>query len=120
MIHRDSDHIYTLVFDALRKTGNRAIILSAWSSLSRSRTVELFTEHSTSVFLTEAVPHDWLLPRCKAILHHGGAGTTAASLLHGIPTIIVPFAAYQPFWVARIHTVGAGPLPIPVKKLTAE
>lgn len=120
MIHRDTDRIYRLVFDALHRTGNRAVVLSGWSDLSRSKAVELFAEQSAEFLLMDAIPHDWLLPRCKAILHHGGAGTTAAGLHSGIPNIVVPFAADQPFWGARVHAIGAGPLPIPVKNLTTE
>ena len=120
MIHRDINRIYRLIFDALHRTGNRAIVLSGWSDLSHSEAVELLAEQSDEIFLMDAIPHDWLLPRCKAIVHHGGAGTTAAGLHSGIPNIVVPFAADQPFWGARVHAIGAGPQPIPVKNLTAE
>lgn len=54
------------------------------------------------------------------IIHHGGAGTTSAGLRAGIPNIIVPFAADQPFWGNRVHAIGAGPKPILVRKLSAE
>jgi sterol 3beta-glucosyltransferase len=67
-----------------------------------------------------AVPHNWLLPRCKTVIHHGGAGTTAAGLRSGIPNLVVSFAADQPFWGARVHVIGAGTQPIAVKKLTTE
>jgi UDP:flavonoid glycosyltransferase YjiC (YdhE family) len=67
----------------------------------------------------DSVPHDWLLPRCKAVIHHGGAGTTAASLRAGIPNIVVPFAGDQMFWGRRVEALGAGPSPVPVKRLTA-
>ena len=62
----------------------------------------------------------WLFPRCKAVIHHGGAGTTAAGLRSGIPNLVVSFAADQPFWGARVHAIGAGPQPIPVRRLTTE
>ena len=120
MIHHDAERIYCVVFDALRRTGNRAVVLSGWSDLSRSGAVELLAEQSADVLVMDAVPHDWLLPRCKAMIHHGGAGTTAAGLRSGIPNLVVSFAADQPFWGARVRAIGAGPQPIPVKKLTAE
>jgi len=66
------------------------------------------------------IPHEWLLPRCKAPIHHGGACTTAAALHSGIPNITITFAADQPFWGARVQAIGAGPCPIPVRKLTVE
>ena len=68
----------------------------------------------------ESAPHDWLLPRCSMIIHHGGAGTTSAGLRAGIPNIVVPFMADQPFWGRRIHAIGAGPKPILVKKLSVK
>lgn len=55
-----------------------------------------------------------------AIVHHGGAGTTAASLRAGVPTIVVPFFGDQPFWGQRVANLGVGPAPIPRKQLTAE
>ena len=112
-IHKNPRHIYRVVLAALEKTGNRAILLSGWSDLKNFHLPE-------NIFFTEAVPHDWLLPQCKALIHHGGAGTTAAGLRAGVPTIIVPSAADQPFWGARVHVAGAGPCPIPIKKLTVE
>jgi sterol 3beta-glucosyltransferase len=110
MIHHEAERIYRVVFDSMRKTGNRAVILSGWDSLS--------VQQSENVLVMDDIPHDWLLPRCKAVVHHGGAGTTAAGLHSGIPNIVVPFAADQPFWGARVHAIGAGPQPIPVKRLT--
>ncbi len=112
-IHRNSKRIYRVVLDALEKTRNRTIILSGWSDLQGIQLPE-------SVFVKETVPHNWLLPQCKAVIHHGGAGTTAAGLGAGVPAIIIPSASDQPFWGARVHAVGAGPQPIPIKKLTAE
>jgi sterol 3beta-glucosyltransferase len=120
MIHRDAERIYRVSLDALHRTGNRVIVLSGWSDLSLSAAIKLLPERSTDILAMEAVPHDWLLPRCKAVVHHGGAGTTAAGLHSGIPNIVVSFAADQPFWGARVHAIGAGPQPIPVKKLTVK
>ena len=55
-----------------------------------------------------------------AVVHHGGAGTTGAGLRAGVPNIVVPFTADQPFWAARVRALGAGPEPIPLRNLTAE
>ena len=68
----------------------------------------------------ESVPHDWLFPRCAAVVHHGGAGTTAAGLRAGVPSITVPFFADQPFWAQRVRALGVGPRPIPRRALTTE
>jgi UDP:flavonoid glycosyltransferase YjiC (YdhE family) len=74
------------------------------------------------IFILGNVPHDWLFSnnRVKAVVHHGGAGTTAAGLAHGRPTAVVPFFGDQLFWGQMIHRAGAGPEPIPHKKLEAE
>jgi len=113
MIHRDADRIYQTVLDAIKRTKNRAIILSGWSDFQDLPLPE-------NVLVMDAIPHDWLLPQCKIIIHHGGAGTTAAGLRSGIPNLVISFAADQPFWGARIHAIGAGPRSIPVRKLTVE
>jgi len=54
------------------------------------------------------------------VVHHGGAGTTAAGLRAGVPSIITPFFGDQPFWGQRVLMLGVGPAPIPKKKLTTE
>lgn len=113
MMHREEANIYRTVLEAIAALGERAILLSGWGDLPSLLTSE-------DVLALEAAPHDWLFPRCKAVIHHGGAGTTAASLRAGIPNVVVPFAADQPFWGARVHALEAGPAPIPVRKLTVE
>jgi len=72
------------------------------------------------VFILEDCPHDWLFPRCAAVVHHGGAGTTAAGLIAGCPTTVVPFFGDQFFWAERVHARGVGPAPIPIAALTVE
>ena len=59
-------------------------------------------------YLLEKVPHDWLFPQIDAALHHGGAGTTGASLRAGIPTLIKPWFGDQYFWASRVQKLGAG------------
>jgi UDP:flavonoid glycosyltransferase YjiC (YdhE family) len=65
------------------------------------------------------VPYEWLWPRMAAVAHHGGAGSTAAGLRFGRPTIVCPFLGDQFFWAQRVARLGAGPQPVPIKKLTA-
>lgn len=73
-----------------------------------------------------AVPHEWLFPQMAAVVHHAGAGTAAAGLRAGVPTVSVPIYTDQPlytdqpFWAARITSLGAGPQPVPYKVLTNE
>lgn len=67
-----------------------------------------------------SVPHEWLFPRMAAVVHHAGAGTAAAGLRAGVPTVSVPIYTDQPFWAKRITSLGAGPQPVPYKQLTTE
>lgn len=112
MVHRDAERINHVVREALEQTDQRGIILTGWGGMKDRSTRDLL--------YLEAAPHDWLLPRCKMVIHHGGAGTTGAGLRAGIPNIVVPFTADQPFWGGRVQAVGAGPKPILVKKLSVE
>jgi UDP:flavonoid glycosyltransferase YjiC (YdhE family) len=101
----------TVVVEALSRAGLRGILQS-----ERPAGVSL----PPDVFAIGAVPHDWLLPRMAAAVHHGGAGTTAAALRAGLPSVVVPDYADQPFWARRIHELGAGPRPVPRKRLSAD
>ncbi|MBG0826409.1 glycosyltransferase family 1 protein [Planomonospora sp. ID67723] len=64
--------------------------------------------------------HARLFPRMAAVVHHGGAGTTGTALRAGVPGVVCPFFSDQPFWGARVAALGAGPDPLPVRRLTAE
>ncbi|MFC8039848.1 glycosyltransferase [Paenarthrobacter sp. NPDC057355] len=66
------------------------------------------------------VPHEWLFPRMAAVVHHAGAGTTAAGFRAGVPAVAVPVYTDQPLWASRIAALGAGPRPLPHKTLTPE
>jgi sterol 3beta-glucosyltransferase len=71
------------------------------------------------LFILESAPHSWLFPRMAAIVHHGGAGTIAAGLKAGIPSIIIPHSNDQFAWGRRVYELGVGSKPIPRKNLTA-
>lgn len=113
MIHQHGESIRDAILDALRQTHQRAIILTGWGGWTSQTPTE-------DIFTLKSAPHDWLFPRCKLLIHHGGAGTTGAGLRAGKPNIVIPFAGDQPFWAERVAEIGAGPKPIPVKKLNAE
>ncbi|XP_025696315.1 sterol 3-beta-glucosyltransferase UGT80A2 isoform X1 [Arachis hypogaea] len=106
------DKMTQIIIEALDKTGQRGIINKGWGGLGN------LAETKNSVYLLDNCPHDWLFPRCKAVVHHGGAGTTAAGLRAACPTTIVPFFGDQPFWGERVHARGVGPAPIPVDEFT--
>lgn len=93
-------------------------------SLSNQRGVIVGNSHNLEnpshiYFQTEYIPYDWLFKRSAAVIHHGGAGTTGKALKAGIPNIVLPFTSDQPFWGRRVDKLGAGPKPIPPKRLTA-
>jgi sterol 3beta-glucosyltransferase len=110
---RDPNGVTHLLADALDRAGVRGILYRGWGDLGN---VPL----PPTVYLTDGVPHDILFPRMAAVVHHGGAGTTAATLRAGVPSIAVPFFGDQRFWARRLHELGASPLPIPRDALTAE
>jgi sterol 3beta-glucosyltransferase len=112
MAFNDAERTTRIVLDAVESSGKRAIIASGWGGLSS----EIHTD--ARIFALDAAPHDWLFPRCAAVIHHGGAGTTAAGLRAGKPTVICPFFGNQPFWGKRVHALGGGPAPIPQKSLS--
>ncbi|MFO0563178.1 MAG: glycosyltransferase [Polyangiales bacterium] len=105
----DPAKVTELVASAVRSVGARAVLLSGWGALREVSGGDLFC--------AEAIPHDWLFAKMKAVVHHGGAGTTGASLRSGAVSIVVPFTMDQPFWAARVEQLGVGPTPIARKKL---
>lgn len=100
------------IVEALELTGQRGIINKGWGGLGN------LAEPKDFVYLLDNVPHDWLFLHCKAVVHHGGAGTTAAGLKAACPTTIVPFFGDQPFWGERVHARGLGPPPVPVEQFS--
>jgi sterol 3beta-glucosyltransferase len=64
------------------------------------------------------IPHAWLFLQAAAVVHHAGAGTTAAGLRAGIPAVTVPAYTDQPFWASRLSALGAGPAPVPRRRMT--
>ncbi|GAA4638777.1 glycosyltransferase [Actinoallomurus vinaceus] len=108
MVPADPVEMSRVVRDGLRRAGVRGVLLGD-------------PEPSTDdFFVASNVPHSWLFPRMAAIVHHGGAGTTASALRAGVPSVICPFFVDQPFWGGRVHALGAGPRPIPIADLTAD
>ena len=104
----------------------RIILHSGWANLGclekgeEAGTPLISTDVPANVFVLRTdVSHDWLFPRCSAVVHHGGAGTTAAGLRAGKPTVVIPFFGDQTFWGTCVERQGVGPAPIHHKDLTA-
>ncbi|KAL9001582.1 MAG: hypothetical protein Q9188_005448 [Gyalolechia gomerana] len=111
----DPNAMTSLIFEAVKKSGQRALVSKGWGGLGSDN-----LEIPNNVFMLGNVPHDWLFKHVSCVVHHGGAGTTAAGIAAGKPTVIVPFFGDQPFWGSMVAKAGAGPWPIPHKQLTSE
>ena len=105
-------NILKILEDALNAVNARAVLTipNKWHGEIRSK----------NIFPIEYAPHEWLYRHVQVAAHHGGAGTTSASLHAGIPTITMPLAIDQFFWGERVHKIGVGPKPIPQRALSAE
>lgn len=103
----------SIIKESITNTNQRAIVIGGWSPSSEN------VKCDENIFWIDSVPHDWLLPKVTAMVHHGGAGTTAAALRSGVPSVIVPFFSDQPFWADRLYRLGLSPRPIPIRSLTS-
>lgn len=111
----DPDAFTKLIFKAVELAGVRALVSKGWGGFGSNATAP------DNIFMLENTPHDWLFPRVSAVVHHGGAGTTAIGLKCGKPTMIVPFFGDQSWWAAMVTKAKAGAHEsIPYKQLTAE
>lgn len=100
----------------LRAVGDRRVVLApGWSGIDQE-----LGELPDSVHVVGQVPHGWLLPQCSVAFHHCGAGTTHAVARAGIPSVPVPFAADQPFWARRLHTVGIASAPLDRRRVETD
>lgn len=113
MAGRYPEQLARLVLEALAESGQRGLLQTGWGGIRAM-------EAPDSVLVIDSAPHSWLFPRMAAVVHHGGAGTTAEGLRAGVPTVTVPFMMDQPFWGKRVKALGVGPDPIPQKNLTVD
>ena len=111
MAGKNAKRLAAVVVEALQQVNVRGILATGWGGIAADSL-------PGTILKINSAPHDWLLPLMAAVVHHGGAGTTAAGLRAGCPSIICPFIGDQPFWGRRVNELGAGPEPIPQKKLT--
>ncbi|MDL9948925.1 glycosyltransferase [Gordonia sp. ABSL11-1] len=107
----DGAGISEIVREALRSSGQRGVIHRGWAHLDGGDDETLFT--------IGEVEHSWLLPQMAAAVHHCGAGTTAATLRAGIPSVALPGIMDQPFWAQRLHRLGCAPAPVSRTSVTA-
>lgn len=115
MVSGDMGQTLDIVLKAVATSGVRAVIGRGWGGSTLDAALS-----NPNVYVADYIPHDWLFGRVSAVVHHGGAGTTAAGVLACKPTLVVPFGGDQPFWGQRVYDLGMGPRPIRRENLTVE
>lgn len=105
------ERLSAIVAQATAAAGVRAVVQRGWAGLAPEG------EH---LLVIDDLPHAQLFPRCAAVVHHCGAGTTAAAIRAGVPSIPVPGIMDQPFWARRLHLLGAGTAPLPRHSLSVD
>lgn len=108
-----AEELVDISIKAVGLAKQRAILLGGWAT-----TVE--KNLPDTVFAMDFAPHDWLFPQMAAVVHHGGAGTVAAGLRAGLPTVVVPLFGDQPFWGRQVFALGVGPKAVPRKRLSGQ
>lgn len=109
----DPEGAIGIALQAFQQCGCRGVLLTGWGGSVRETLTDSF-------WSGDYIPHEWLMPRCAAIIHHGGAGTTGAAFRSGHPQIVIPHNFDQFFWARRVQVLGIGPKPIPRSRLTVE
>lgn len=113
MVDSKPQNTTRMMIDAVQKAGKRAIILTGWAGFGAD-------DVPPNIHILKYAPHGWLFPKMSAIVHHGGAGTTASAFRAGVPMVIVPHLGDQDFWGRYSQQLGVGTAPIPRKKLTVD
>jgi UDP:flavonoid glycosyltransferase YjiC (YdhE family) len=110
MLTPDAAATTALILDAARRARCRAIVSAGWAGLGE-------IDAHDNVMTVGPVNHARLFPRMRAIVHHGGAGTTAAAARAGVPQLVIPHLLDQFAFGRRIHALGIGPAPRPRREL---
>lgn len=106
----EKENFIKIVLEALKETGKRGILCGMGN----------IKDLPQSIIAIDDIPHTWLFPKCAAVCHHGGAGTSATGFAAGVPSIIIPFSNDQFAWAHRSYDIGVGSYPIYKKNLCAD
>lgn len=98
------DALIDTVVESVRRRGRRVLLVGGWHDLGDRWDADA----GHDLVVRDSVDHDAVLPRCAAVIHHGGAGSVAAGLRAGRPTLVCHVGADQPLWGARITAAGVG------------
>ncbi len=107
-----ADRNTEILREAMRLWDGRVVVARGWGGINHRE------DFPDSVYVIERAPHDQLFKHVRGVVHHGGAGTTAAGLHLGLPTFVVPQTVDQPYWGRRVYELGCGPKPVRRRKLT--
>ena len=108
----DPSAMAKMIAKAVSQADVSAIVATGWGGMGD-------IDWPSNILAVREVPHDWLFPKVDIVIHHGGAGTCAAAMRAGRPSIIIPFFGDQPFWAKCLHRLGVAPRPIKPAKLDA-
>ncbi|KAH7020720.1 glycosyltransferase family 28 domain-containing protein [Microdochium trichocladiopsis] len=114
IVLEDPERLHAAILEAAVACGVRLVISRGWSQLGGN------SSSNNDIFYLGDCPHEWLFKQVVAVVHHGGAGTTACGLINARPTLIVPFFGDQPFWGNVVASAGAGPPPIPQREVKTQ
>jgi UDP:flavonoid glycosyltransferase YjiC (YdhE family) len=121
MICQSAEYMATLAVSALQHAGARGVLLGGWAGLHLDAIPENLREYcDKNVLIVQTAPHEWLFPQCSCIVHHGGSGTTAASVKSGKPTVITPVMGDQFDFAEGVNKIGCGVGTEQLSKLSAE
>ncbi len=113
MAGEEARDLVELALQALKRTHHRGLLLSGWAQFPAA-------DLGDQILQINDIPHDWLFPRVACVVHHGGAGTTGAAFRAGVPQLVIPFFADQPFWGYRTAKLGVSPAAVSRPTLTVE
>ena len=113
MVSKSTEGLAAQVLSAARMVGCRLLIAGGWARLGT------FAAQSADIMAVDSLPHQTVLHRTAAAVHHGGAGTTTAAARAGVPQVLLPHILDQFYWGHRIAVLGLGPRPLPVSRVTS-
>jgi sterol 3beta-glucosyltransferase len=111
VMHSNPETVADLIMQAIDHAKCRAVVQRGWSGLSFSTT-------PPNVCCVDFVPHSWIFARAALVVHHGGAGTSAAAFRAGVPTVVVPHTLDQPIWAELARSKGCSRSVIPFPQLS--
>jgi len=126
MMVYSKEHMARLAVEALKEAGKRGIIVGGWAELSAESLGtgdeynDLKAYSRENILFLKSAPHEWLFPQCACCVHHGGIGTTQASLSAGVPTIVTPVFADQKDIAKKLAADKSGDGTVHLSQLSAK